>query len=356
VKAHGENAIRRVCLAHAFYQQHGGEDAVFRAERDLIASRGIAVEEFTANNADFAKLGRWLQPGRILWNKGARHRLRDALLRSKAQVLHCHNLFPAISFSAYAAAADVGIPVLQTLHNFRLVCANAVLFREGKVCESCVGRSFGWPGVMYGCYRGSRASSAVIASMSALHRLREARHDHVVTYIALTDFAREKFIEGGLPSARIVVKPNFVPTDPGFVPDVGGYALFVGRLSPEKGIVTLLRAWKEVDRDIPLRVVGEGPLSHLMSSLPSHVRWLGQVTREEVCKLMAGARFLVFPSECYENFPLVLAEAFATGLPVIASAHGAALSIVDDARKGVHFRLGVWGDVARRSGDLWMDA
>ena len=119
--------------------------------------------------------------------------------------------------------------------------------------------------------------------------------------------------------------------------------------------MTLLRAWKEVDRDIPLRVVGEGPLSHLMSSLPSHVRWLGQVTREDVCKLMAGARFLVFPSECYENFPLVLAEAFATGLPVVASAHGAALSIVDDGRNGVHFRPGDWRDLARRVGELWND-
>jgi len=191
--------------------------------------------------------------------------------------------------------------------------------------------------------------------MTGLHWLRGTWQGKVTTYIALSAFSREKFIEGGLPAERIVVKPNFVSADPGFVADVGDYALFVGRLSPEKGVETLLRAWNELGRTIPLQIAGDGPLCHLMTSLPHNVRWRGRVHRNDVSKLMAGARLLVFPSECYENFPLVLVEAFAAGLPVIASGHGATMSIVVNGHTGLHFSPGSSQDLAARVNEVWND-
>jgi len=344
--------LQNVCLAHSFYRDPGGEDVVFLAERDVLLSHGIAVQEFTQDNREFEHLTRWRQASRLVWNQPIRRGVRHTLRRTKAQLLHCHNIFPAISPSIYAAAADVGIPVVQTLHNFRLLCANPALFRDGKVCELCLPRPFGWPGIVHACYRGSHVASAVLASMTGLHWLRGTWQESVTTYIALTEFSRQKFIEGGLPGNRIVVKPNFV-SDPGFVSDVGTYALFVGRLSPEKGLHTLLQAWKELGGKIPLQIAGGGPLSQVMTSLPESVTWHGRVGREDVRKLMAGARLLVFPSECYENFPLVLIEAFAAGLPVIASDHGAAVSIVAHGETGLRFRPGDWQDLVRRVTELW---
>ena len=212
--------------------------------------------------------------------------------------------------------------MVQTLHNFRLLCPNALLFRDGRVCEDCLGRSIPWPAVVHKCYRGSRSATAAVAAMLMVHRAMGTWWEAVDVYIALAEFCRRKFIEGGLPAEKIVVKPNFIATDPGVGGGRGGYGVFVGRLAPEKGLETLLKAWKILGGKVPLKVVGDGPMTATVEGSEAKdagIEWLGHRSAQEVYSLIGEAMFLVFPSEWYENLPRVIIEAFAKGTPVIAS-------------------------------------
>jgi len=288
---------------------------------------------------------------RTVWNWDAARAIRQLIADEKPDVLHVHNTLPILSPAVYYAARAEGVPVVQTLHNYRLMCPNALFFREGKVCEACLGKSFAWPGVRYGCYRGSRAASAAVASMVAFHWAFRTWSKAVDRYISLTEFARHKFVQGGLPADRIAVKPNFVHPDPGVGDATGGYVLYVGRLSEEKGISTLLSAWRTIGSRLTLRVVGDGPLAdQLKGSIvqTAGIEWLGRQTRDEVLRLMQNAAFLVIPSECYEGFPMTVAEAYATGLPVVASKIGALESLIDSGRTGLHFRPGDPDDLAAK--------
>jgi glycosyltransferase involved in cell wall biosynthesis len=324
---------------HTFYQQAGGEDVVFRAEVALLQERGHEVLELTFDNRDLENLPPWRQAGLTLWNQEAYRRVREAIREHRPDLLHLHNTFTLASPAVIHAAKAEGIPVVMTLHNYRLLCVNALFFRRGRVCEDCLG-GLPWHGVFHGCYRDSRPASAVVAAMLSLHRAL-GTWNMVDRFIALTEFARQKFIEGGFPPEKISVKPNFVHPDPGPGEGRGGYALFVGRLSPEKGLGTLLMAWERLGGKVPLKIVGDGPLApevqEAQKRIPG-VEWLGRKAPEEVYALMSEASFLVFPSESYEGFPKVLAEAFAKGLPVLASALGSQGSIVDHGRTGLHFR------------------
>lgn len=262
-----------------------------------------------------------------------------------------------VSPSAYYASQEAGVPVVQTLHNYRLVCPAATFFRDGHVCEDCLGKTPPWPGVMHACYRGSRSQTAVVAAMLTVHRALKTWREQVDCYITMTDFTRRKLIAGGLPAEKVAVKPNFVHPDPGMKDGHGCYALFVGRLSPEKGLRTLLQAWQGI-RDIPLKIVGDGPLldevrSVMQAQQLRGVEVLGTRTRQEVMDLMHGASFLVFPSEWYECFPVTLAEAFACGLPVVASSLGVMAEIVEDGRTGLHFKPGDPEDLAAKVEWAW---
>jgi glycosyltransferase involved in cell wall biosynthesis len=343
----------KVVLVHAVYRQRGGEEEVLRAEHDLLRDRGHEVRLFTMPNEEMVGYGRVRQAAMTHWNRGAYRRLRALLRADPPDVGHFHNTFPILSPAVYYAARAEGVPVVQTLHNYRLICPNGLLYRDGRVCEECVGKAVPWPAVVHGSYRGSRAATAVVAGMLTSHRLAGTWREKVDTYIALTEFARRKYIEGGLPAERIVVKPNFVP-DPG-VGDAerGDYALFVGRLTPEKGVSTMLAAWRSLP-DIPLKVVGGGPM---MEELESWVRAAGPTANveiaglqppEEVIRLMMNARFLVFPSEWYEGAPRVVLEAFACGLPVIGARIGAMTEMLDHGRTGLHFEPGDPADLARQ--------
>jgi len=245
------------------------------------------------------------------------------------------------------------VPVVQTLHNYRLLCPVALFFRDGRVCEDCMGKAVPWPGVVHRCYRGSRAASGVIAAMLTTHRALGTWTKMVDVYVALTEFAQDKFIEGGLPAEKIVVKPNFVAEDPGPGGGSDGYALFVGRLSPEKGIETMLAAWDRLRTGVPLKIVGDGPLRDRViraASRQPNVEWLGYKTVAEVHALMKRAGVLVFPSEWYETFGRVAVEAFAAGTPVIAANIGAVGELVEHGRTGLHFRPGDPEDLATRVG------
>lgn len=336
-------SLKTTLLVHEYYQQPGGEDEVFAAEGELLETRGHRVIRYTDHNDRVKDVGSMALAHATVWNGRAYRELRKLIRAERPQLVHFHNTFPLISPAGYYAAKAEGLPVVQTLHNYRLFCTNSLFFRDGHVCEDCVGKTPPWPGVLHSCYRGSRAASGTVAAMLTAHRTLSTWTKMVDTYIALTEFAREKAIQGGLPAQKLVVKPHFVDPDPGLASGDGGYALFVGRLSPEKGTKTLLAAWRRLKGALPLKIVGDGPLAPQTAEAARRVpgvEWVGRQPLEEVYRLMGGATFLVFPSEWYETFGRVAVEAFARGTPVVASKIGAIAELVDHGRTGLHFRPG----------------
>jgi glycosyltransferase involved in cell wall biosynthesis len=333
----------RVLLLHNHYQQPGGEDQVFASEASLLEARGHRVLRYTSHNDHVARMGRTTLARATVWNGAVYRELRTLIQRERPQVAHFHNTFPLLSPAAYYAARAERVPVVQTLHNYRLLCPNALFFRDGGVCEDCLGRAVPWPGVAHACYRGSRSSSAAVAAMLTSHRMAGTWSHAVNTYIALTEFARRKFAEGGLPTQKISVKPNFVYSDPGIGYGKGEYVLFVGRLSREKGVDLLLAAWKRLRGRLPLKIVGDGPVAGQVAEAVRRLRgveWLGSQPKDSVLALMKDARALIFPSVWYEGFPMVIAEAYAVGLPVIASDLGSMSSLIDHGRTGLLFGPG----------------
>lgn len=343
----------KVLAVHNRYQQPGGEDQVFLAETTLLESYGHRVVRYTTHNDRVAEMNHMALAGNTVWNSSTYRELRTLIRQERPDVAHFHNTFPLVSPAGYYAAKAEGMPVVQTLHNYRLLCLNALFFRDGRVCEDCVGKVIPWPGVVHKCYRGSRAASGVVAAMLTTHRALGTWTEMVDVYVALTEFARRKFIEGGLSAGKMMVKPNFVYPDPGPGEGRGGYALFVGRLSPEKGVDTLLAAWERLDGRIPLKIVGDGPLREQVVEAPDlHpcVEYLGYRPAEEVHALMKKASMLVFPSEWYETFGRVAAEAFATATPVIAADIGAVAELVEHGHTGLRFRPGDPEDLAAQVG------
>ena len=341
----------KILVAHNFYQQPGGEDQVFRSEIELLESFGHQVRKFEMHNDDVGGMGKLRLLGATVWNRSAASRLGAAVREHGAEIVHFHNTFPRMSPSAYYAARREGAAVVQTLHNFRLLCPGANFYRGGKVCEDCLHKSLPLAGVKHKCYRDSTAASAATATMLSFHRLIGTWNNEVDAYITPTNFARGKFIEGGLPPQKIVVKPNFVHPDPGVGPGGGGYAIYVGRLSHEKGLDTLLAGWNALGRELPLKIVGDGPLANdvrfAVSNNPA-IEWLGRRNLDEVYDLIGRAELLIMPSNCYETFGRVAAEAYAKGTPVIASDHGAPADIVDHGRTGLRFHPADGADLAAK--------
>ena len=346
----------RVLVVHNEYLYRGGEDAVRALETELLASRGHAVETFVETNERVARLGQLETATRAVWSREAYREVRRRLRRGRHDVMHVHNFFPLVSPSAYYAARDEGVPVVQTLHNYRLLCLNSTFYRDGHVCEECLGKPVPWPGVVHRCYRGSRAGSAAVATMLTVHRAARTWSELVDVYVALTEFARAKLVEGGLPAEKIRVKPNFVAPDPGVGQHGGGYFLYVGRLSAEKGISTLLAGWERLGGVPPLKIVGAGPLEDAVVAavrrLPG-VEWLGPRAPVEVAALMRDAFAVVVPSECYETFGRAAIEAHATAAPVVASDLGAVAEVVEHGRTGLRFRAGDPTALAEAVTALW---
>lgn len=336
----------RVLQAHNLYRQPGGEDAVLANEQTLLATNGHETRLFSVSNEGVE--GPWAMAS-AAWSAPYSHTSREAMAREIAEfvpdLVHVHNIFPLLTPSIYDACQDAGVPVVQTLHNYRTVCANALLMRKGRPCEDCIGGSSWWA-VLHGCYRNSRPASLALARMIATHRRRRTWQTKVDCFIALTEFSKSRFVKAGFPADRITVKPNFVEdrlVGTGKEPREG--ALFVGRLSPEKGVATLLRAWEGLD--VSLRIAGDGPLYDALSGAARpNIDILGQTVAESIAAEMAGAAFLVFPSEWYEGFPMTIAEAYCQGLPVIASRLGSMEEIVEDGHTGLHFTPGDAADLA----------
>ena len=336
----------RILIAHNAYRLRGGEDLMVDAEEQLLRAHGHEVLRYHRHNDEVDAR----QPLRLLrdsvWSRRTTADL-DALFRSfRPDVLHVHNTLSLISPSVYWAAHRARVPVVQTLHNFRLMCPQALMLREGRVCTDCVGK-VPWRAVAHRCYRESAAQSAAVALTLQTHRLLGTWQDKVTLYIALNAFCRQTFIDGGLPAERIRIKPNFIesPTPP---PDgTRDGLLFVGRLSVEKGIETLVQAAARLPQGMTVRVAGEGPLGHL-TERAAGLTPLGPLSQPEVLHAMARATALVVPSIWYENFPRTVVEAYAQGLPVIASRMGALADLVEDGKTGLLFNPGDPVDLAAK--------
>ena len=330
----------KILMLHNRYLVPGGEEQSTAADVALLKDHGHQIELLEQDNRDIEHLGKARTALRTLWSSDSFYRIQDKLRAGAFDILHVQNFFPLWSPSVYYAAAQCGVPVVQTLHNYRLMCVNSILFRDQHVCEECLGRAVPWSGVLHGCYKGSRAASAVIAGMIGVHKLRGTWKRKVQVYIAVSEFSRDKYIAGGLPPEKIVVRANFLHPSPSPGSGGGGYALFVGRLSPEKGIATMLDAWKAADAPLPLKVVGDGPLRELVTAasgaLPT-IEYLGSKSLPEVLDLMGRAEYLVFPSEWYETMGRTIMEAFAMGTPVLASNLGPPAAMVVPGLTGYHF-------------------
>lgn len=339
----------RVLFAHNAYQHRGGEDSVVEAEIALLRQRGNTVLEYRRHNDEIFGGSRAGVALNTFWSRRTASDIEDLIVEFRPDVIHSHNTFPLISPSLYWAAARAGVPVVQTLHNFRLLCPQAMLLREGKVCEDCLGK-LPWRGAVRGCYRDSKLQSTVLAGMTTLHRALGTWQHKVTRYIALNDFCRDKFIAGGLPADKIMVKPNFVdwPSGASAAPaQVRQGFLFVGRLSAEKGLTVLAQAAALVVVGLALRVAGTGPQSAILDGVPG-VFPLGALSADAVRSEMERALALVMPSIWYETFGLVIIEAFACGLPVIASRLGAMAELVTDGETGLLFNPGDATDLANK--------
>jgi glycosyltransferase involved in cell wall biosynthesis len=333
----------KVLLCHCYYQQRGGEDESFDAEARLLEEQGHEVVRFTRQNDAVYGMGRWQLLRDTFWSRSVFRDVRALIRRVQPEVMHCTNTFPLISPAAYRAAQAEGVPVVQALRNYRLLCPGALFLRNGRVCEDCLGKRLAWPGVRHACYRKSRGGSAVVAALVGAHHVLGTWARAVTLFFTPSAFARQKFLQAGFPAAHIAVKPNFVAPDPGVGPGTGGYAVFVGRLAPEKGITTLLAAWARLRGRLNLKVIGDGPLSGQVREAirpGSGIEWLGRRPLAEVLHLLGDAAFLVMPSVWYETFGRTIIEAFARGTPVIASRLGAMAELVDDGRTGLLVEAG----------------
>lgn len=380
---------------HNFYREKGGEDVVADEEYRLLKNSHNVQRYQVDNTSDLQSLfSRLKLIVNTHYSGSAARRMKELIRTEGIDLMHVHNFFPLLSPSIFDAARDVGIPSVLTLHNYRLIHPNGQLFHNGSIDRRSIGGS-AWRCVPDGVYRDSVLQTAVVAHMIEYHRKRGTWARVPTLFIALTEFARQTFIEGGLPGNRIVVKPNFMEdpfkdggdqaladsglnhpagsppqtaggkTDPAGVPPVDGagsegnptddYFLYAGRISPEKGIRQLIDYWRTGGVASELRIIGEGPDTESLRQASKgldNVKWLGGQPRDVVLKQMKEARALLFPSLWYEGFPMILVEALAVGCPVITSNIGSQAEIIEEGRTGLHFDPADPASLARAVGTL----
>lgn len=340
-------------MVHNQYQHAGGEDSVFSNEATILREAGHeVVVSLTSNDKINSNIKKVLASFSAIWSYSGYRRLARVLDKEKPDVVHVHNFFPYPSASLFWACTRRRIPVVWTLHNFRLMCANGLLYRDDRPCTDCVGRS-PLPAIRYKCYRQSRIGSAVVAATILTHRIIGTWRNKVTCFIALTEFAKQKFIEAGLPPEKIVIKPNFSQAQ---FPSahVRAGALYVGRLSPEKGVDTLIKAWANVTHH--LTVIGDGPLRHQLEQIAGpNVSFVGQQSPKSVKEAMSKTQLLIVPSIWFENFPMTIVEGMAAATPILASDIGALSTIIEDGVTGLHFTAGSADDLARAANKALAD-
>lgn len=338
--------LKKILIVHNRYLQYGGEDSVVASEMELLKSHGHEVRIYTRDNQEVAGMSK---PGLFvnsIWSRKTQDELRQLISEFCPDIIHVHNTLPLISPVVYWVASEMKVPIVQTIHNFRLACLQAMFLRDSEVCEDCMGK-VPWRGVIHKCYRGSFSASLASAISLQAHRVIGTYRNKVNAYIALNDFCRNKLVEMGLSKDRIFIKPNFVSisTISDNTNSRSGNPLFVGRLSKDKGVEVLVEAIKSFP-DIMFDIVGVGPYDHDFHGL-TNVDMKGNLPLDEVYALMSAAPFLIMPSIWYENMPRTLVESYGCGTPVIASQIGALAELVENEKSGLLFIPGSSDDLCR---------
>ncbi len=334
----------KILVAHNRYRYRGGEDTVVDAEVDLLRRNGHEVLVYLRDNEELTRMKNHHAALQTLWSHKALADVTALSEKFRPELIHSHNTFPLISPSLYSVATRLNVPVIQTLHNFRLICPQATLLRKGVHCEDCVGH-LPWRAIVHRCYRNSLSQSAVSSSMIMLHRLLRTWHTKVTRYIVLNQLCRDKFIAGGFPFDLLRIKPNFVDSanEPEWVFRSGG--IFIGRLSEEKGLKVLAEALSQLP-DSQIDVYGKGDLQSYVEATSSF-NYKGFHAADELQACLRQAAYLVVPSTGVESFGLVAIEAFAAGTPVIASANGGLQEIVVHGKTGFLVESGNTDALAR---------
>ncbi len=331
----------RILIAHNFYQVHGGEDAVARSETALLKDFGQEVFFYERHNDELKKLNALEKTAHFVsldHNRKSYELMRQEIKKVRPQVVHFHNIYYMMTPSVYQACRDEGVPVVQSLHNYRMVCSNGLLYRDGHVCEDCLEKNV-WEGVKHKCFRDSALLTAMMAmSIDRLWR-KEIWVNLVDCYIVAAEFTGRKYADQGLPVDKIVQKPHFIHPDLGKRQINEGYALYLGRLSQEKGVDILLEAWRSI-KNIPLKIAGTGPLEQkLKAFVHSHqltnVEFLGLLDEHQCQQILSRAGVVLVPSVCYENFPRVVVEAFSCGVLIVASRLGSLAELIQDGQTGL---------------------
>ncbi|TWT49718.1 Glycogen synthase [Rubripirellula amarantea] len=348
----------KILFLHNYYQFLGGEDLSFNSEVRQLRGHGHEVVTLTRDNRDMNPpalhqigLGKAGMAARTLWSHSASREIDRAIKLHRPDIMHCNNLFPQLSASVYRPARLAGVPVVQALRNYRYFCANSFLFRDGKVCEDCLSKSFPTSGIRHACYRDDRLATSTVVAMQWTHRTIGTWRRAVDAYFTPSEFARSVYVRGGFDPNQVHVKPNFIDPDPGPGPGQSGDAIFVGRLSQEKGLDVILRAWKRLPDPPTIQIVGDGPLREQVITMANEnprINYVGHLSHADLLQRIGDAKFLVMPSVWYETFGRTIAESFSRGTPVLASRLGAMEELVDDGVNGFLFTAGVDDDLAKQ--------
>jgi glycosyltransferase involved in cell wall biosynthesis len=332
----------RVLQIHNSQPSPGGIAVVIANERGLLESAGCKVEQYLIESSQIFEISRPRAAVKTFWNFEALREIDSLIAQFNPDVVHVYTPFPLLSPAVFRLTAKRSLPTVATVQSFRFSCIKGVLYRDGQVCELCLGRKFKFPGIRHRCYHSSVLASSTMAASLALHRAAGTFHEAVDFYIAASHFVRRKLIEEGFPPQKIVVKSNSVP-DPGMGNGRADHAVYAGRLKMGKGIETLLHAWALLEAPPQLVILGDGPLRPIVEQAAAgspSIRCLGWVDQPAVLREVAAARFLILPSEWYEGHPVVAVEAFAAGTPIIASDVGNFSDMIDPGVNGYHFKSG----------------
>lgn len=350
----------KVLMVHNFYRQTGGEDLVVRAELEQLRARGVEVLLYARHSDEIGKFGlgsKCLIPLRAVHSPRAASDLALAIRQFRPDVAWVHNIYPLISPAVYSAFSGAGVPIVQMFHNYRPFCVNGLLLRSGSVCQKCVDGS-SWNALRYRCFRDSYSFSAMYAA--ATFRSRGWMPD-VHRVVCPSRFVRAKLMEAGIPGEKVQVRPHFIDTSavaPSLV--AGQYALYLGRLSAEKGIHTLLEAFAELP-EVPLVIAGAGPQEgalRLYATCRSmkNVKFVGFQTGQGKWDLIENAAFVVVPSEWHEIFGMSVLEAFAKAKPVLGARIGSLPDLIEPGVNGLLFNSGDACDLAMKAGELFRNA